>query len=331
MDFVFAIVYAVNIISCFIIRRADLGIAHSYSYYQPRWRRGAAFWYPGLHRILFGYAEYSCIYTPQVPRVETFSESSQLHGALILELKKKWPCTLHLGENGDAGYCYISPNAVHIGLNNRKLKIWASAIVSSLHHILESSLMSLFQAAADATKHEPPSTVDFDGIRDGRIIAKKPRGRTGPRAQEVAAAPTTDTNALLMAAVIPLLTRLSEKRPRSPSPSRQPAIQPSPSTPCRSKVGSLPFSPIPGRGSELRTCLSDFTEASGLDLTACEDTLMERELTPDIIPDVPVDHLCTITGAVEGRIWKFQVYCKRWNACLDAKREEHAEKRRRTE
>jgi hypothetical protein len=134
-----------------------------------------------------------------------------------------------------------------------------------------------------------------------------------------------------MAAVIPLLTRLSEKRARSPSPSRQPVIQPSPSTPCRSKVRSLPFSPIPGCGSELRACLSDFTEASGLDLTTCEDTLMERELTPDIIPDVPVDHLCAITGVVEGRIRKFQVYCKRWNARLDAKREEHAEKRRRIE
>jgi hypothetical protein len=58
---------------------------------------------------------------------------------------------------------------------------------------------------------------------------------------------------------------------------------------------------------------------------------MERELTPDIIPDVPVDHLCAITGVVEGRIRKFQVYCKRWNARLDAKREEHAEKRRRIE
>jgi len=71
--------------------------------------------------------------------------------------------------------------------------------------------------------------------------------------------------------------------------------------------------------------------ASGLDLTDCEDSLMERELTPDIIPDIAFDHLCTITGAVEGRIRKFQAYCKLWNACLDTKKEEYAEKRRRIE
>jgi len=68
--------------------------------------------------------------------------------------------------------------------------------------------------------------------------------------------------------------------------------------------------------------LCDFLEAYGINLAACEDILMQRELTLDIIPDISVDHLCTITGAVEGRIWKFQAYCKFWNACIDAKRGE---------
>lgn len=134
-----------------------------------------------------------------------------------------------------------------------------------------------------------------------------------------------------MAAIIPLLTTLSQKRPRSPSPSRRTLVPPSPSTPRRTHLGSLPLSPLPARGSELQTCLSDFLEAYGIDLAAYEDTLMQRELTPDIIPDISVDHLCTITGAVEGRIRKFQAYCKVWNARLDAKRGEYAEKRRRTE
>ena len=52
---------------------------------------------------------------------------------------------------------------------------------------------------------------------------------------------------------------------------------------------------------------------------------MLRELTPDIIPDIPVDHLCAITGAVEGQIRKFQAYCKIWNVRLGAKKEERAE------
>ena len=132
---------------------------------------------------------------------------------------------------------------------------------------------------------------------------------------------------MLMAAIIPLLTTLSQKHPRSRSRSRSH----SPSTPRRAKLASLPLSPLPRQGSELRTCLSDFLAASGLDLTDCEDSLMERELTPDIIPDIAFDHLCTITGAVEGRIRKFQAYCKLWNACLDTKKGEYAEKRKQIE
>jgi len=72
-------------------------------------------------------------------------------------------------------------------------------------------------------------------------------------------------------------------------------------------------------------------ETSGFDLTDCEDTLMQRKLTPDIIPEIPVDHLCTITGAVEGRVRRFRAYCQLWSARLDSKRAEYAEKRRRTE
>ena len=149
-------------------------------------------------------------------------------------------------------------------------------------------------------------------------------------------APTTDANALLMAAVIPFLANMSQKRRRSRSHSRSRSRSRhslAPSTPRRhrTQVGSLPLSPLPGQDSELRACLTDFLSASGLDLTDSEDTLMLRELTPDIIPDIPVDHLCTITGAVEGQIWKFQAYCELWNACLDAKKEVCAKKRRHIE
>jgi len=34
-------------------------------------------------------------------------------------------------QNGDTGHCYITANADDIGLNNRKLKIWPAAIVST--------------------------------------------------------------------------------------------------------------------------------------------------------------------------------------------------------
>jgi hypothetical protein len=173
------------------------------------------------------------------------------------------------------------------------------------------------QAANDATKHEPPNTIEFEGVRDSRLVASKPRGRTGPRtAAETHSTP--DATAILMAAMLPLLTSLSQKRPRSPSPSH--ALRP-PATPsCASRETSTPLSPLPASGSELRACLSDFAETTGIDLTGCEDSLMVLELTPDILPDVPVVRLCEVTGAVEGRIRKLQSYCKDWYAHLLAKK-----------
>ena len=111
----------------------------------------------------------------------------------------------------------------------------------------------------------------------------------------------------------------------TPSPARQSAL----ATPCRSKAVSLPFSPLPRQGYKLCACISDFLAASGLNRTDCKDVLLKQELTPDITLKIPFDHLCTITDALDGRIPKFQAYCKIWNVRLDAKREEHAEKRRR--
>ncbi|KAG1747748.1 uncharacterized protein EDB91DRAFT_1235773 [Suillus paluster] len=163
----------------------------------------------------------------RICNADHFLEQDQLHGTIILQLKKKWPCVQHQGEHGDVGFCYVS--------------IWAATI-----------------AAADATKHEPPSTIDFDGVRDGYLLESKPCGRHKTHGQ----------------AVIPAL------------------------------------SPHPAAGSELHTCLWDFTEVSGIDIIICEDALMALELTPDVIPDVPVARLCEFTDIVEGRIRKFQAYCK---------------------
>lgn len=266
----------------------------------------------------------------QVPRVDRFSEQAQLHGAIILELKRKWPCAQHKGENGDSGFCYISPNGEHLGLNSRKLKFWAASIVSSQLYTTPTHLTTISQAAADSTKHKPPNTVEFDGVRDGRLIAPKPRGRSGPRAQATGSAPNNDATALLMAAMIPLLSNLSQKRPRSVSPHRSSSAS-APTKPRDARVMPFPLSPIPGTGSELRACLSDFAGASGIDITECEEPLMDLELTPDIIPDIPVARLLEVTGTVEGRIRKFQAYCRIWNTRLDAKKVQLANKRRRVD
>lgn len=65
----------------------------------------------------------------KVPNVADYSETTQLNGVHIMQLKARWPCTQHLGEHGESGHCYITPNGDHIGLNNRKFKVWGAAMV----------------------------------------------------------------------------------------------------------------------------------------------------------------------------------------------------------
>ncbi|KAG6904417.1 hypothetical protein DXG01_010072, partial [Tephrocybe rancida] len=73
-------------------------------------------------------ADSELLYGTKVPRVESFTEVEQLHGTTILQLKQKWSCERHQGEHGEPGFCYVDTAGNHLGLNNRKLKIWASAI-----------------------------------------------------------------------------------------------------------------------------------------------------------------------------------------------------------
>ncbi|KAG0695438.1 hypothetical protein DFH29DRAFT_1005463 [Suillus ampliporus] len=117
----------------------------------------------------------------QVPHVEAFSDQTQLHGAIIIQLKAKWPCAEHQGESGGIGYCYVSPTGEHVGLNSRRLKIWVSAV-----------------AAYDAMKNEPPNMVDFDRVQGN----------------------ATSEAASLIMAIMPLITGILQKCPCSPSLAR---------------------------------------------------------------------------------------------------------------
>ena len=155
-----------------------------------------------------------------------------------------------------------------------------------------------FQAAADATKHESPNTVKFDSIQDGQLTSIKPRGCNGPCPAHSPSA-SSDTMALLMAAMIPLISNLVPKSSNVPK---------SPTTPVHARE-TLPISPIPGMTSELHSCLTDFVRIKGIDLVANEAALAVLDLTPDIIPVVLITHLCEVIGAVEGQIWKFQSFC----------------------
>ncbi|KAA1475512.1 hypothetical protein DENSPDRAFT_883621 [Dentipellis sp. KUC8613] len=240
----------------------------------------------------------------KVPNVDAFSDQSQIHGAIILELKAKWPCQQHLGEHGEDGFCYVTANAEHIRLNARKLKFWAAAI-----------------AAHEATKNEPPNTVEFDGFRDGRLSMARPRGRSGPHpaSSSSQSSPGVDTSQLLMAAI---LSNMNNKRSRSRSPEEM-------RTPSTSRAFAVPLSPPPAAGTELHTCLTDFLEAKGIDFRGFENALLLLDFTPDVIPFVSISRLCEVTNSVEGRAIKFQAFCKAWSSRQEEKHSYLATKRSR--
>ena len=175
-----------------------------------------------------------------------------------------------------------------------------------------------FQAAHVATKLVPPNISEFDGSRDGRLPGPRPRGCAGPGVSTTFPNQQLGDVMQVISGLLPLLGGMFRKRAHSESLS---PICRNPVTPVRKAHMSPPLSPIPMANSELRSCLSDFAEAKGIDLTACEEALATLDLTPDIIPDVPVQRLCDITHATEGQIFKFHVFCHGWNARLEEKKE----------
>ncbi|KAJ7677222.1 hypothetical protein B0H17DRAFT_867710, partial [Mycena rosella] len=236
------------------------------------------------------------LYGTKVPRVDDFTPQDQLHGSMILKLKGKWPCDKHQGESGDVGHCWIDVGGNHTGLNMRKLKMWSSAIV-----------------AGEATIHEPPNVIEFDGLRDGRLT--RPRGRGGPRPS----AGPSDITAVLLAAMLPLLHNMT---PRTSDPLKTPPRTALPvvfpATPTKKPM--VPLSPIPPPSSELHACLDDFFKLKGINLLETESVFASLELTPEIIADVPVSRLGELTGVIEGRLWGFQSFCREWSSRLQEKK-----------
>ncbi|KAI0746417.1 hypothetical protein C8Q80DRAFT_1219859 [Daedaleopsis nitida] len=106
----------------------------------------------------------------------------------------------HLGEHGEPGHCYIDAIGKHLGLNMCKLKLREAAIMG--HYSSDC-------AAYDAIKHHTPNKSDFGYAWDGRAsVAHRPRL-------------SGDMTALLMAAMLPLITsQLAPKPPSTPSCSR---------------------------------------------------------------------------------------------------------------
>lgn len=249
----------------------------------------------------------------QVSWVDTFSDEAQLHGTFIIHLKNKWACQKHQGKHGQDGHCYISVMGDHLGLNNRKLEMWAAAIVSwfllLFHlHLYWHHFHRLLGMLQNMNLPIPLTSTVF-------VMAVF-------LTQSLKA--TQDHVLLLQMTPQPFSWLLSSRSSpatllQSPLHQWRPQLPP-PTTPSRKAAVTIPFSPAPDPGLELHACLGDFLHSKGIDLTGTEVALMELKLTPDIVSKVPVARLCEVMGAVEGWVCKFQVFCQEWSARLEDKK-----------
>lgn len=181
------------------------------------------------------------------------------------------------------------------------------------------------QVAGDCTVHAPPNSVEFDGLRDGRLTTVKPRGRTHIAAAETAL--TENLQSLLMAATVSVLQNSLSGNQVTPPQRNQVPVPETPARPrTRTNIPSSPISPIPSSSGELHTFLADLKQSRGLDFTSVESLFKQREFTPDIIPSVHMTTLCELTGAPEGRVLKMIEFAKCWNARLFRKKEKASKK-----
>lgn len=143
------------------------------------------------------------------------------------------------------------------------------------------------------------------------MTSVKPRGCAGPGIRTShSPSGSTDMTAMLMVAMIPLLSHLAP----------QPSVASATVTPtCPLYITAPPSSPIPNMTSELHACLADFARVKGIDLLASENALAEPDFTPDIITLVQGACLCEVTSAIEG--WKLQGFCHEWSDCLKEKKQ----------
>jgi len=93
-----------------------------------------------------------------------------------------------------------------------------------------------------------------------------------------------------------------------------------PVTPVKPARPVVIFSPIPTMSAELHACLADFERVKGIDLYEIESSLAFLEITPEVVANMPMARLVELTGALKGRLRKFQIFCEKWVERLEEKK-----------
>ncbi|KAG0692861.1 hypothetical protein DFH29DRAFT_881979 [Suillus ampliporus] len=213
----------------------------------------------------------------KVPWLENYSDSARVNGHFILQLKS---------------FCFVKPDGDHLGLNTHHLGAWGSA-----------------WANGDASISSPPNCKEFDGAFGSSSPTSHTCGKSGPRLSLPAALPagTLDMNlinSLLTAAILPMVSRLSQEQPNQ-------AMAPGPASSCPQKSFSLPpVSMVVLK--ELTAMLEAFRAETTIDIVNRAQHLAELDFTVDLLTKLSVDKLVEVIGLCKGGIFRLQKFAKGW-------------------
>ncbi|KIK75932.1 hypothetical protein PAXRUDRAFT_18562 [Paxillus rubicundulus Ve08.2h10] len=238
-----------------------------------------------------GYEEFEDVAASKVPRLDNYSDSARLNGHYILRLKGQWKCQEHTGEHGEPGFCYIKPDGGHFGLNTRRLGAWGAT-----------------WAAQKASLLVPPNCNEFEGVHGG-LVTPRPRGRTGPVPRQPSPAATSSPaidmnliNSLLAAAILPMVSQLSQSQLHLPKP---PSFLPP-------SLASTPESPLVL--NDLVAMLEAFHAETSIDIVGRAQDLAHLDFTSDIISKLPLDRLAAAVTLHEGSAFRLQEFAQAWVA-----------------
>ncbi|KAG1719080.1 hypothetical protein EDB19DRAFT_1975132 [Suillus lakei] len=222
------------------------------------------------------------VFKEDVPWLENYSDSA----------RSQWKCQEHKGEHGEPGFCFVKPDGDHLGLNTRCLGAWGSA-----------------WANGDASISSPPNCKEFNGAFGNSSPTSRTRGKSGPRLSLPAASPTGTLdmnliNSLLTAAILPMVSRLSQEQPNQ-------AMAPCPASSRPQKSFSLPpVSMVVLK--ELTAMLEAFRAETTIDIVNRAQHLAELDFTVDLLTELSVDKLVEVIGLCEGDIFRLQKFAKGW-------------------
>ncbi|KAG8736636.1 hypothetical protein FRC10_009076 [Ceratobasidium sp. 414] len=219
----------------------------------------------------------------KVPQVDDAPDLA-LHADLILKLKKCWPCSTDRGEHGEDGFCFVTP-----------------MLSCPPQHPPPQAM-----GRCHPTFVIPPNIPEFTSVQEtaGASTSHSRRSATA------ASIPTPEVSALVSLIVGPITASIASvmvavgTRPGM----LLDTVAPTPLGTCAVCTPPPILSLTPS--ALITASITAFREHSGIDLSEGQAYLEHHELTPEVVPEVPYQDLADHLKIMEGKVLKYQLFCR---------------------